>query len=144
MSVRQGTDEPPLEQHHASWRSQRGLDWFAFFLADIQTGWGPFVAVYLATNGWTHLDIGLILTVGTLSGMVLQIPAGALVDLIPAKRLLAAIAVAAISSSALLLAIMAQLQCGATGKGAARDCELPRRTGTGFNQSRARWPHPAQ
>jgi MFS family permease len=105
VSVRQGTDEPALEEHHASWRSQRGLDWFAFFLADIQTGWGPFVAVYLAANGWTHLDIGLILTVGTLSGMVLQIPVGALVDLIPAKRLLASIAVAAISSSALLLAL---------------------------------------
>ena len=27
-------------------RSERGLDWFAFFLADVQTGWGPFVATY--------------------------------------------------------------------------------------------------
>ena len=116
----------------------------AFFLADIQTGWGPFVAVYLAANGWTHLDIGLILTVGTLSGMVLQIPVGALVDLIPAKRLLAAIAVAAHQQQRTSSGIMARLQCGATGKGAARDCELPRRTGTGFNQPRARWPHPAQ
>jgi MFS family permease len=89
---------------HPSWRSQRGLDWFAFFLADIQTGWGPFVAAYLTSKNWTQLDIGLILTVGTLSAMALQIPVGALVDLIPAKRLLAAIAVATISGSALLLA----------------------------------------
>ena len=28
----------------ASRRSFYGLDWFAFFVADIQTGWGPFVA----------------------------------------------------------------------------------------------------
>jgi hypothetical protein len=26
--------------------SARGLDWFTFFLADIQTGFGPFVAIY--------------------------------------------------------------------------------------------------
>src|SRR4051794_26447930 len=85
-------------------RSQRGLDWFAFFLADIQTGWGPFVAAYLTSTNWTQLDIGLILTVGTLAAMILQIPIGALIDYIPAKRLLAAVAVAAISTSALLLA----------------------------------------
>jgi MFS family permease len=88
-----------------SGRSQRGLDWFAFFLADIQVGWGPFVAVYLTSESWTQLDIGLILTVGTLAAMALQIPLGALVDYVPAKRLLAASAVIAISGSALLLAL---------------------------------------
>jgi MFS family permease len=90
-------------QSHPSPRSQRGLDWFVFFLADIQTGWGPFVAAYLTSRSWTQLDIGLILTVGTLSSMALQIPIGALVDRVPAKRLLAAIAVIAVSGSALLL-----------------------------------------
>src|SRR6476646_314256 len=92
------------KKHPASDRSQRGLDWFAFFLADIQTGWGPFVAAYLTSTHWTQLDIGLILTVGTLAAMILQIPIGALIDYIPAKRMLAAVAVAAISTSALLLA----------------------------------------
>ncbi len=87
-----------------SYRSERGLDWFSFFLADIQTGWGPFVAAYLTSTHWTQLDIGLILTVGTLAAMILQIPIGALIDYIPAKRMLAAVAVAAISTSALLLA----------------------------------------
>ena len=90
--------------HQPSCRSQRGLDWFAFFLADIQTGWGPFVAAYLSSKSWTQLDIGMVLSIGTLAAMVLQIPIGALVDYVPAKRLLAAIAVAAISGSALLLA----------------------------------------
>src|SRR5215203_7549462 len=93
------------KQYQPSCQSQRGLDWFAFFLADIQTGWGPFVAAYLTSKNWTQLDIGLILTVGTLAAMALQIPIGALVDRVPAKRLLAAIAVAAISGSALLLAL---------------------------------------
>ena len=92
------------KKHQPSPRSERGLDWFAFFLADIQTGWGPFVAAYLTSSNWTQLDIGLILTIGTLTTMVLQIPIGALVDYVPHKRLLAAVAVAAISGSALLLA----------------------------------------
>ncbi len=72
-------------------RGQHGLDGFAFFMADIQTGWGPFVAAYLTAVAWTQFDIGLILTIGTLAALVLQIPAGA-VDRVPAKRLLAAIA----------------------------------------------------
>src|SRR5687767_15000743 len=93
------------KKHQPSFRSQRGLDWFAFFLADIQTGWGPFVAAYLTSKNWTQLDIGLILTVGTLTAIVLQIPIGAIVDRVAAKRLLAAIAVVAISGSALLLAL---------------------------------------
>jgi MFS family permease len=89
----------------ASQRSLRGLDWFAFFVADIQTGWGPFVATYLTSAAWTQFDIGLILTIGTITGLALQIPAGALVDGVPSKRLLAALAVASISASALLLAL---------------------------------------
>src|SRR5262245_38062245 len=86
-------------------RSARGLDWFAFFVADIQTGWGPFVAAYLTAAAWTQFDIGLILTIGTLAALVLQIPAGALVDRVPQKRLLAAFTVLCISASALLLAL---------------------------------------
>jgi MFS family permease len=95
---------PQENRPEPSKQSLRGLDWFAFFLADIQTGWGPFVAGYLTSIGWTQLDIGLVLTVGTIAALVMQIPIGALVDYVPAKRLLAAIAVAAISGSALLLA----------------------------------------
>ncbi len=95
----------PQPEKQPSDRSQRGLDWFAFFLADIQTGWGPFVAVYLTSKQWTQFDIGLILTIGTLAAIALQIPIGALIDQVSAKRLLAALAVGAISVSALLLAL---------------------------------------
>jgi predicted MFS family arabinose efflux permease len=84
--------------------SLRGLDWFAFFMADIQTGWGPFVAAYLTSVGWLQFNVGIVLTIGTMAGFVLQVPVGAVVDAVPAKRLLAAIAVACISASALLLA----------------------------------------
>jgi isocitrate lyase len=40
--------------------SARGLDWFTFFLADIQTGFGPFVAIYLTAHQWAQFDIGLV------------------------------------------------------------------------------------
>jgi MFS family permease len=89
----------------ASGASLRGLDWFAFFVADIQTGWGPFVAAYLTSVGWLQFDIGLILTIGTLATFALQVPVGALVDWVSGKRLLAALAVLSISASAFLLAV---------------------------------------
>ena len=82
----------------------RGLDWFNFFLADIQTGFGPFVAVYLTAQSWSQGDIGLVLTVGALVALVGQIPGGALVDATRSTRLIATVAIAAISASAIAIA----------------------------------------
>jgi MFS family permease len=85
-------------------RSQRGLDWLNFFVADMQTGFGPFVAVYLTAHAWTEGEIGLALGVSAFAAMVSQVPAGALVDATPRKRSAALMALAAIAASALLLA----------------------------------------
>ena len=81
--------------------SQRGLDWFVFFLADVQTGFGPFVAVYLTTQKWTQVEIGLVLSVSGLTALIGQMPGGALVDAARSERLVAGIAVAMISVAAL-------------------------------------------
>jgi MFS family permease len=83
----------------------RGLDWFVFFTADIQTGFGPFVAVYLTTQAWTQVDIGLVLTAGGLIALVGQMPGGAVVDAARSERFVAALAVVAIGASALALAL---------------------------------------
>jgi MFS family permease len=85
-------------------RSLRGLDWFVFFVADVQTGFGPFVAVYLTAQKWTQVDIGLVLTVGSLVALAGQMPGGALVDAARSERLVAGLAVAAIAISALAYA----------------------------------------
>ena len=61
-------------------RSLYGLDWVNFFLADVQTGVGPFLAIYLAANTWNPEKVGLALTVGGIAGIITQTPAGALVD----------------------------------------------------------------
>jgi MFS family permease len=95
------TPDPPPPP---SRRSLRGLDWFVFFVADVQTGFGPFVSVYLTTQKWTQIDIGLILTVAGLVALAGQIPGGMLVDAARSERLVAGIAVTVIALSALTYA----------------------------------------
>src|SRR5512137_2637090 len=67
--------------------SLRGLDWFIFFLADVQTGFGPFIAVYLTSQKWTQVDIGLVLSVSGLVSLAGQMPGGAIVDAARSERL---------------------------------------------------------
>ncbi|SKA39252.1 Predicted arabinose efflux permease, MFS family [Enhydrobacter aerosaccus] len=88
----------------ASRRSLRGLDWFAFFVADVQTGFGPFVSVYLTAQKWTQVDIGLILSVAGVVSLIGQIPGGVLLDAARSERLVAATAVGLISASAIAYA----------------------------------------
>src|SRR2546428_4241039 len=69
-------------------RSLEALDWLNFFLADVRTGVGPFLAIYLATQGWNEQAVGVALTVGGLAGVLSQAPARALVDAGRPKRAL--------------------------------------------------------
>lgn len=85
--------------------SQRGLDWFTFFVADIQTGFGPYLAVYLTTQKWNQADIGLLLAFGSIVGLMSQPPGGWLVDRAASKRRAAALAVIGIGLSAFLIAV---------------------------------------
>jgi MFS family permease len=84
--------------------SRQGLDWLNFFLADIQTGFGAFVAFYLADLGWDKNQVGLALCAGTVAGLIALLPGGAIVDWVPWKRGLAAIGIMMIAASALILA----------------------------------------
>lgn len=87
-------------------RSQRALDWHNFFVANVQTGFGPFIAVYLSTQEWTQGQIGAALSIGTISGMISQLPGGALVDALHNKRLAALSCCLAICGSAIILALL--------------------------------------
>src|ERR1700731_4939150 len=82
-------------------QSLRGLDWFIFFLADVQTGFGPFVAVYLTTQKWTQVEIGFVLSIGGVVGLIGQMPGGAIVDAARSERLVAGLAIATIGAGAL-------------------------------------------
>lgn len=85
--------------------SRRGLDAFTFFVANLQTGFGPFVAVYFTSQSWTQSDIGLVLTIGGLFSLFGQVPGGAFVDWVTSKRFVAALSVAVIGASAAGLAL---------------------------------------
>ncbi len=115
-------DQLATLEGHPSLRSLRGLDWLYFFLADIQTGVGPFLAVYLASQRWNPEQVGIALTIGGLAGVFTQIPAGGVVDRAHRKRLLILGALIALAAGALLLAlwpkfavvVTAQILIGAT------------------------------
>jgi MFS family permease len=83
----------------------KALDWFNLFVANIQTGFGPFIAVYLTSQSWTQTSIGLALSIGTVAAMASQVPAGALVDAMPNKTRVAAFSVLAFTACALMFAI---------------------------------------
>lgn len=85
--------------------ASRGLDGLNLFVANIQTGFGPFISVYLTTQGWTQTSIGTALSLGTVAAMASQIPAGALVDAMRSKAAVALFSLLAFSASALLFAI---------------------------------------
>jgi MFS family permease len=103
-------------------QSLRALDWLNFFLADVQTGVGPFLAIYLAGYAWDEQRIGLALSAGGIAGILAQTPAGALVDQVHHKRTVIAIGVGSLALGALLIAflptfwpvISAQVLIGAT------------------------------
>lgn len=88
----------------ASRRSVRALEATNFFVADVQTGLGPFLAAYLASSGWDAARVGYALTFGGIVTVVLQTPAGALVDRMRNKRLLLCVAAGVLAVGALLLA----------------------------------------
>ena len=88
-------------------RNHTALDALSFFIADVQTGFGPFIAVYLATSGWSEGEIGRALSVGALVAVVSQLPAGAAVDRLADKRIAAAIGCAVVGVAALAFAFSA-------------------------------------
>jgi MFS family permease len=103
--LRDSDEDNAVQQEAPSQASRRGLDWFTFFVANLQTGFGPFLSVYLTTQKWTQVDIGLVLSIGSIAGLLCQLPGGWVVDAAKSKRSAAMLAVSAIGVSALLIAI---------------------------------------
>ncbi len=90
-------------------RTLKGLDWLNFFLADVQTGVGPFLAIYLAKYGWNEELVGSALAIGGVAGIIAQTPAGALVDRMRSKRGLVAAGVIALAVGAGVIATIPTL-----------------------------------
>ena len=63
-----------------------------FFVADVRDGLGPFLGVFLQARSWSPAEIGIVMTVGGLAGMIATTPFGILVDMTKAKRALIVVA----------------------------------------------------
>lgn len=75
----------------------------------MQTGFGPFVSVWLVSQGWSLTEVGFALSIGTVAGLCGQVPGGALVDMVHHKRDITAIAIAVVAVSALIIAVAPSL-----------------------------------
>lgn len=74
-------------------RSLKGLDWVSLLMADVRDGVGVYLSVYLLTvRNWEADDIGIVIAAPGLVGILVQAPAGALIDRTPHKRLLLMVA----------------------------------------------------
>lgn len=93
-----GGDPRPSE------RSRRALDGLAFFLADVQDGLGPYLAIYLTTyRQWTPARVGVAMAAVVVGTLVAQLPAGALIDRTRRKRLAVAGAAAIVAACCVLM-----------------------------------------
>src|SRR5262249_50376314 len=73
------------------------------------TRFGPYVALYLADRGWGSTDIGLVLTVGGLAGLLTQVPAGDVIDTAESKRALVGTATVALTLALLIFVLRPDL-----------------------------------
>jgi MFS family permease len=85
-------------------RSVRAIEWTNFFVADVQAGLGPFVAAYLASLGWQAGAVGRALTLSGIATVVLQTPAGWIVDHTARKRTILVAGSIVLAAGALLFA----------------------------------------
>ena len=104
-------------------RSLRGLDWVSLLMADVKDGVGVYLSVYLLTvRHWPADKIGLVIAAPGLIGILVQAPAGALIDRTTYKRwlLIGAYVVIALCCLAVVLSegfypiLLSQLMVGLT------------------------------
>lgn len=86
-------------------RSLFSLDWVVFFMADVETGIGPFVSTYLSSAfNWNPAQIGMIIGSQSFAAILAQTPAGFAIDHAKRKKWLLAIAAVIISFGAITIA----------------------------------------
>lgn len=96
----------PLDADAApSSQSLRALDAVNFFVGGALAGFGPFVALFLGGQGWPPEDIGFVLTVGGIAGLLAQYPGGELLDAVRSKRLVFSLGLIVVGLSALMIGL---------------------------------------
>jgi MFS family permease len=85
--------------------SLRGLDGVNLLLAGALSGFGPYVAAFLAEQNWTQQSIGFVLTAAGFAGLLSQMPGGALLDAIRSKRTAVGLGACMVAAGALIIAV---------------------------------------
>ena len=112
----------PIDQTR---RASRALDAANFFLADVRDGLGPYLAIYLLTEQhWDEAQIGLVMSIATIAGILAQTPAGALVDVTRAKRSVMAVAAILVAISSLSLPLFPDFWAVAVSQGIAHSAGI--------------------
>lgn len=82
------------------------LDALNFFLADVRTGFGPYLNVFLVTQrDWSQAQVGIITMIGGLLSIFVQTPVGGLIDKTRAKRALIVVSLACMALGSLAVFI---------------------------------------
>jgi len=71
----------------------------------MQLGFGPVLSAYLTAQLWNPERIGVAFSIGTVTAMVAQVPAGALVDAVASKPLAAGAAILAIVAALMAIGL---------------------------------------
>jgi MFS family permease len=73
-------------------------------MADMQSGVGPFVGVFLQERGWASGLIGTAMTIGNVAGMLITTPIGGFIDSSRNKRIWVVIpGICVVAASAIIL-----------------------------------------
>ena len=87
-------------------RTQAPLDWLNFFLADVQAGVGPFLAIFLlSSQHWDAGKIGVVMMIAGVATVAARAPFGALIDWTRWKRALIVIAAVAVAAGAVTMSL---------------------------------------
>jgi MFS family permease len=84
--------------------SLRALDVVNFLLAGALSGFGPYVAVFLAEQNWSPQNIGFVLSAAGFAGLLSQLPGGAFLDAIRSKRIVVASGATMVAAAAVIIA----------------------------------------
>jgi MFS family permease len=91
----------------ASSQSLRALDWVNLFMADVKDGVGVYLSVFLLTvRNWQPDEIGYVIAVPGLVGIIIQPLAGALIDRTKLKRMLLMLASGIIGVCCLVIILL--------------------------------------
>jgi MFS family permease len=102
MAASHDSSAPPAAPDDAKKGSLRALKAVNFFIADVQNGMGPYMALFLQSSvHWGPAQIGSALAAGNIAQVLAQTPAGALIDNLRQKRALLIVGIALIMTGML-------------------------------------------